>query len=210
MTAHDGTTDEYNRLVWQCRRGMRELDELLHGFMVTRYHALDATGVGAEAHPDTDLGGTGSDGEREDAGDPDHGDDEGEHAEGDDEHGVEPARPDGRVADLLEGRHALDELAGGDVADGLDDGGPEDVGVERRADEEGPADDRVLSEGEPFFVLADFDAYCVAQDAVDELYLRPEEWIRRAVLNTVGMGVFSSDRSIREYAERIWRIKPVM
>jgi len=44
MTAHDGTTDEYNRLVWQCRRGMRELDELLHGFMVTRYHALDATG----------------------------------------------------------------------------------------------------------------------------------------------------------------------
>jgi succinate dehydrogenase flavin-adding protein (antitoxin of CptAB toxin-antitoxin module) len=44
MTACDGTTADYNRLVWQCRRGMRELDELLHGFMVTRYHALDATG----------------------------------------------------------------------------------------------------------------------------------------------------------------------
>ena len=73
-----------------------------------------------------------------------------------------------------------------------------------------PVVDRVLSDGEPFFVLADFDAYSKAQDAVDELYRRPAEWTRRAVLNTVGMGIFSSDRSIREYAERIWRIKPVM
>jgi starch phosphorylase len=73
-----------------------------------------------------------------------------------------------------------------------------------------PVVDRVLSEGEPFFVLADFDAYCAAQDAVDDLYRRPVEWTRRAVLNTIGMGTFSSDRSIREYAERIWRIKPVM
>jgi glycogen phosphorylase len=73
-----------------------------------------------------------------------------------------------------------------------------------------PVVDRVLSEGEPFFVLADFDAYCAAQDAVDALYRRPAEWTRRAVLNTIGMGTFSSDRSIREYAERIWRIKPVM
>jgi starch phosphorylase len=73
-----------------------------------------------------------------------------------------------------------------------------------------PVVDRVLSEGEPFFVLADFDAYCAAQDEVDDLYGRPVEWTRRSVLNTVGMGIFSSDRSIREYAERIWRIKPVM
>ncbi len=73
-----------------------------------------------------------------------------------------------------------------------------------------PVVDRLMSDGEPFFVLADYAAYCAAQDAVDQLYLQPAEWTRRAVLNTLGMGIFSSDRSIREYAERIWRIKPVL
>ena len=72
-----------------------------------------------------------------------------------------------------------------------------------------PIVDRLLSDGEPYFVLADFAAYAAAQDEVDALYLQPDEWSRKAVLNTLGMGTFSSDRSIREYAERIWRIKPV-
>ena len=48
------------------------------------------------------------------------------------------------------------------------------------------------------------------QDRVDALYRTPEEWSRKAVLNTVGMGPFSSDRSVREYAERIWNIRPVI
>ena len=73
-----------------------------------------------------------------------------------------------------------------------------------------PIVERLLSEGEPYFVLADFAAYAKAQAAVDELYLDPDEWSRRAVLNALNMGTFSSDRSIREYAERIWRIKPVL
>ncbi|HQR24156.1 MAG TPA: glycogen/starch/alpha-glucan phosphorylase, partial [Steroidobacteraceae bacterium] len=73
-----------------------------------------------------------------------------------------------------------------------------------------PVVDRLMSDGEPFFVLADYAAYCAAQDVVDRLYLQPAEWTRRAVLNTLGMGIFSSDRSIREYSERIWRIKPVL
>ena len=70
--------------------------------------------------------------------------------------------------------------------------------------------DRLTSDGEPFLVLADFAAYCTAQDRVDELYRTPEEWSRRAVLNTVGMGPFSSDRSVREYADRIWNIRSVI
>jgi starch phosphorylase len=73
-----------------------------------------------------------------------------------------------------------------------------------------PIVERLLSEGEPYFVLADFADYVRAQEEVDALYLHPDEWSRRAALNTVNMGTFSSDRSIREYAERIWRIKPVL
>ena len=69
---------------------------------------------------------------------------------------------------------------------------------------------RLMSDGEPFLVLADFESYCAAQDQVDALYRQPEEWSRRAVLNTVGMGPFSSDRSVREYAERIWNIRSVI
>jgi glycogen phosphorylase len=73
-----------------------------------------------------------------------------------------------------------------------------------------PIVDRLLSEGEPFFVLADFASYAEAQDDVDALYRKPESWVRKSVLNTLSMGIFSSDRSIREYAQRIWRIKPVI
>jgi starch phosphorylase len=73
-----------------------------------------------------------------------------------------------------------------------------------------PIVERLLSEGEPFFVLADFADYARAQAEVDALYLQPDEWSRKAVLNALNMGTFSSDRSIREYAERIWRIKPVL
>ena len=70
---------------------------------------------------------------------------------------------------------------------------------------------RLLSEGEPYFVLADFAAYAQAQEAVGRALLRGRtSGGRRAVLNALGMGTFSSDRSIREYAERIWRIKPVL
>jgi starch phosphorylase len=73
-----------------------------------------------------------------------------------------------------------------------------------------PIVERLLSEGEPYFVLADFADYARAQAEVDAWYLKPDEWSRKAVLNTVNMGTFSSDRSIREYAERIWHIKPVL
>jgi starch phosphorylase len=69
--------------------------------------------------------------------------------------------------------------------------------------------DRLLSDGEPYLVLADFTAYAAAQEQVDALYRNEDLWSYRAVVNCLSMGYFSSDRSIREYAERIWAVKPV-
>ncbi len=70
--------------------------------------------------------------------------------------------------------------------------------------------ERLCGDGEPFLVLADFAAYCKAQEEVDALYAREDEWSHRAVVNCLNMGYFSSDRSVREYAEQIWAVKPVI
>ena len=70
--------------------------------------------------------------------------------------------------------------------------------------------DRLLSDGEHFLVLADYDAYAQAQERVDALFRNQDEWSRKAVANALSMGPFSSDRSIREYADKIWGINPVI
>ena len=70
--------------------------------------------------------------------------------------------------------------------------------------------DRLLSDGEHFMVLADFEAYAQAQARVDALFANSDEWTRKSVINALSMGPFSSDRSIREYADNIWGIKPVL
>ena len=70
--------------------------------------------------------------------------------------------------------------------------------------------DRLQSDDEPFLVIADFAAYAQAQDQVDALYADSDQWTRKAVINCLNMGYFSSDRSVREYADRIWAVKPVI
>jgi len=57
-----------------------------------------------------------------------------------------------------------------------------------------------------FMVCADFDSYYATQRGVAALWSRPDAWWRSAIMNTAGVGWFSSDRSIREYASEIWHV----
>jgi starch phosphorylase len=62
---------------------------------------------------------------------------------------------------------------------------------------------------DPFLVLADYADYVACQERVSEAWRRPERWARMSILNTAHSGKFSSDRAIREYADRIWNARPV-
>jgi starch phosphorylase len=80
----------------------------------------------------------------------------------------------------------------------------------QRPDDAKPVIGRLMSAGEPFLVLADYAAYALAQDQVDALYVLEDQWSHKAVINCLNMGYFSSDRSIREYADRIWAVRPAI
>lgn len=72
-----------------------------------------------------------------------------------------------------------------------------------------PITDSLLNLGDHYMLLADYASYVKCQEQVSELFLNQDEWTRRAILNTAGMGKFSSDRTIEEYAREIWGIKPL-
>jgi starch phosphorylase len=68
--------------------------------------------------------------------------------------------------------------------------------------------DALLWGGDHYLLLADFDAYLAAQARVDALYRDADAWATKAIANVAGMGFFSADRTIAEYARQVWHIAP--
>ena len=64
----------------------------------------------------------------------------------------------------------------------------------------------LFDERDPYFVLADFDAYCAAQERAARDYADADAWSLRAGRNIARTGWFSSDRAVQQYADRIWRL----
>jgi starch phosphorylase len=94
-------------------------------------------------------------------------------------------------------KQALDMIASGHFSPG-------------EADRYRPLFDSLTRDGDPYLVLADYAPYVSVQQDVDSLFRDRDEWTRRAILNVAHMGRFSSDRTVLEYASRIWGARPVV
>ena len=66
-----------------------------------------------------------------------------------------------------------------------------------------------LTGGDRYVHCADFASYLDCQSRVAAAYLRADDWVRTSIRNVAGMGRFSSDRTVREYARDVWRAVPV-
>mmetsp|Transcript_7971 Transcript_7971/g.35225 ORF Transcript_7971/g.35225 Transcript_7971/m.35225 type:complete len:1025 (-) Transcript_7971:236-3310(-) len=71
-----------------------------------------------------------------------------------------------------------------------------------------PVCDAVCGAQDYYLLANDFNDYIRAQEAVDENYRNQALWTKKSILSVAGSGKFSSDRTIREYAEDIWDVKP--
>jgi starch phosphorylase len=102
-------------------------------------------------------------------------------------------RPRDEYERNVELREAIDLIATGFFS-------PEDKNLFK------PLVDSLLEE-DRYLVLADFASYAAKQEEVARAYQDKETWMRKAILNVAHGGIFSSDRTITQYAEEIWRIK---
>ncbi|AZB44111.1 glycogen/starch/alpha-glucan phosphorylase [Bacillus sp. FJAT-42376] len=69
--------------------------------------------------------------------------------------------------------------------------------------------DSLLAHNDQYFVLKDFSSYAEAQQKVEKTFINKKEWQEKSLINIAHSGTFSSDRTIKEYADDIWGIKPI-
>ncbi|MDR1906345.1 MAG: glycogen/starch/alpha-glucan phosphorylase [Clostridiales bacterium] len=67
----------------------------------------------------------------------------------------------------------------------------------------------VYGKADPYFVMADFESYTQAQDRLDKAFNDKIAFNRMSLLNIANAGFFAADRSVEEYAQRIWHIKKI-
>ena len=72
-----------------------------------------------------------------------------------------------------------------------------------------PLVDSLLHQGDTYMLLADYESYIQCQERVSSLYLDRDRWTRMSIINTANTGLFSSDRTISEYARDIWGLQRV-
>jgi starch phosphorylase len=70
--------------------------------------------------------------------------------------------------------------------------------------------DAIVENGDVYFHLADLPSYIEVHDEADRCYTDSAAWFRKVILNVARSGKFSSDRTVREYADEIWGIEPVL
>ncbi len=68
---------------------------------------------------------------------------------------------------------------------------------------------RTITNVDNYMALADFNDYCAAQDKASLLYNNKEKWNKMSLVNIAKSGIFAADRSIKDYADNIWNIKPL-
>lgn len=66
----------------------------------------------------------------------------------------------------------------------------------------------ILMHHDRFYLFADYESYIASQERVSQLYLKPDEWTKKCIMNIASAGKFSSDRTIAEYGREIWGVEP--
>lgn len=67
-----------------------------------------------------------------------------------------------------------------------------------------------LLQRDPYFVLKDFDAFAKAQEKINELYKDTKKWTHMSIVNVAKSGFFTTDRTMRQYNEDIWKVEPIL